>query len=136
MISLRAPGVIRLRATISDEDQEEAFHWSVYIADKAKRNDDVPVRFAVATLRAEGDGAWADIDVGCFLIGDVELENDRFLAAVQESDAPETLFDIARLHLQSQLALVGSGVQIPFSSPEGEINLYSVDGATPDAKDA
>jgi hypothetical protein len=131
MISLSAPGVIRLRATISDEDQEEAFTWTVNISDKARISGNRSVRFTVATLRAEGDGAWGDIDVGCYLIGDVDVDNEAFLAALNESEAPETLFDIARLHLQAQMALVGSDVQIPFSSPEGETHLFDLDA--PDA---
>jgi hypothetical protein len=132
MISLSAPGVIRLRATISDEHQDEAFTWTVNISDRARVSGGRPVRFTVGTLRAEGDGAWGDIDVGCYLIGDVDVENDTFLTALEESEAPETLFDIARLHLQSQLVLVGSDVQIPFSSPEGETHLIDLESSVAD----
>lgn len=114
-----SPAVLRFRGR-AFEDGENHVHWSVaYSAlDDFAGRQLLPV---AATLRAGGQGGWADIDVAA-LLGGLEGANPGHVAGIlADSDALETLHDFARSKLSALLGTVNSGYVLDPKAPPAEI---------------
>lgn len=121
-LSIVSPNVIRFRATLSSDENEPSFTWTMHVSEAAVPRSGRVVRSAVGTLVAKGLEAWGDIDVGAYLV-DADMANEELQELLVDSDASETIYDIARMHLQSMLATINTDLVIPYKSPEVDVHF-------------
>lgn len=126
MFAVLAPGVMRLRATIGNKEEPNSPKWVVRVADTPVERDSEFRRMIVGTLRVEGTDAWGEIDIYAQLASDVGIENSDIIDAFQGTDALETFYDIARMHLQPLVVTVSQRLEVPLYAPEAEIRLIEI----------
>jgi len=119
--------VVRFRATQGD-GTEEHVTWRVGYAPETVLTDEGSwVRIVIGTLHAGGEGGWAEVDAGAFLVSQEEHpETDSdFEDLIRESMAVEALYDFARSHLRTFLATISVSVDLPWGSPEPELLILN-----------
>ncbi|MBF4591260.1 hypothetical protein [Curtobacterium sp. VKM Ac-1395] len=114
--------VVRFRASQGDQT-EEHIKWRVGYAPASEEGvNGQHIRVVIATLHVGGNGGWAEIDAGAFLVSDDEgPDDDNLEAAVRQSIAVEAVYDFARSHLRGLLATIGVFVDIPVASPDPDM---------------
>lgn len=127
-IGLATPGVIRLRATY-DDDQEQSFVWRIYVRDEPLGEDDQGQRDypVIGSLRAAGEACWGDIDLSAVVTSvPAGIEGDALHEAIRDSIAAETLYDFGRSHLNSLFGTLGATLQLPYQSPDLKVETIAV----------
>lgn len=120
-LQLVAPEVMGVRA--SRQPVEEP-HTNWYVDYAPERDDDTGARVVFGNLHAAGTDGIADVTVACMMRypADDEPGTEEFAAVLAQSDALETLWDIARVAFRTIAAVVGIDVEVPSKAPEAEIS--------------
>ncbi len=126
VLTLLEPDVTGLQASKLPLE-EEHLEWSVGYAptDYPRKH----ARVVIGTINAGGAGGSVDVSVGAMMAYSPENDpGDEFAAVLRQSDALETLWDIARLAFYGAAGVAGVRTTVPVAAPIPEINvLHRVD---------
>lgn len=129
--ALSSPQVVRLQATQAQEDVDSYVNWFVSYAGERFTTRERTVMPVIVSLHAGGPAGYASVSLGALFVV-IGEEPDDLVAAIKESDATETLYDVARSHLLPILATVGVSETLPWRSPDAEIERFDEDASDPE----
>ncbi|MEN0022005.1 MAG: hypothetical protein AAGC61_01900 [Microbacterium sp.] len=121
---LSSPEVLQLRAAHAQPSTEYHIGWDVTFAtDIGLVVESVSYWSVIGTLHVGDATGWGDISVGALLAvhGDPPDDVER---ALRDSEALETLYDIARNHLRPLLSTIDSDASLPRKSPDATVERY------------
>ncbi|PKQ36543.1 MAG: hypothetical protein CVT61_00260 [Actinobacteria bacterium HGW-Actinobacteria-11] len=96
---------------------EPHLHWLVGYAPEAGPEDNTRVVFG--TVHAASEFGFGEVTVACMMKCPEQsaLTADQFKAVLSESDALETLYDIARVAFRAVTAVTEVDVELPHKAP-------------------
>lgn len=124
-IRIVAPMILDVRASTAFVETETHVVWNVGYAPEL--DDDGNGRFILAHLHAANTDGRVDVEIGATQLGSVlgsiaEGEDaEQYESALGESEALETLYDIARITAKSLLGTVNVELDLPLASPAVEV---------------
>lgn len=120
-LQLVAPEVMGVRAS-QQPVAEPHLNW--YVDYAPERDDDLDGRVVFGQVHGAAANGYADVTVASVMRYAAEDEpgTEEFASALENSDALETLWDIARVAFRTIAALTGLDVELPAKAPQAEIS--------------
>lgn len=120
---LSSPELLAVSASqpVSEEMSDHVV-WTVSYHPTLSSSKRGPWRPVVGTLHAADQSGNGDVSVGAILKNIHGADPDDFEAALADSDALETLYDVARSHLLPVMRSVGCDIVLDRKAPEVELH--------------
>jgi hypothetical protein len=128
-----SPDIVALRAA-TDTGSKPHLEW--YVGWAPEEDDGVHGRVVLGTLHAFGDNGGGEVTVAATVIypKSVDPSNEEFADALIDSEALETIYDIAHIALRSILATINAQVEIKRKSPKPTMSMLERIEPAPDSQ--
>lgn len=128
--AISAPQLLAIGASrpTGDEGIDESVHWFVsFSKDYLPSSDGARIMSVIGGLRVTSPDGTGNVTVGALMRVLDEPPAETFEDAVRNSDATETLYDIARGHLLPALRSVACDAVLDHKSPVADVYEFVSD---------